>query len=122
MKLLFIAGPFTGDGKEETKRKNLKNAKDFAITLARHNIPFYCPHINYMELMLDEKLETSVKLFCKIDARIFDSLIDGVLALPGWEESVGAKAEIEKARKRNLAIFYPKDTDDLQEIIFWAKI
>ncbi len=41
--------------------------------------------------------------------------------MPKWEQSWGAKREVERAREKGMKIFYPKDPTDIEEIVAWAK-
>ena len=46
---------------------------------------------------------------------------DGLLAMPDWEKSRGARAEVNYAIDRGLTVFYPKDPADLTDVIAWAR-
>jgi hypothetical protein len=41
MKIIFIAGPFRGDGLKETKQKNIEIARKFVHEFIKNKIPFY---------------------------------------------------------------------------------
>ena len=52
MKIIFIAGPFRGDGSIETKKANVEVARKFARLFIENNIPFYSPHLNIDQEMI----------------------------------------------------------------------
>lgn len=119
MKIVFIAGPFNGDGTDEARRKNVEIAKQYANALARHSIGFYCPHIHTMQLMLSEGAPADDSFFRGLNKYYFDSACSGLLLLPGWETSGGAKKELAEAEKRGWPVFKPSSLNDIQNIIDW---
>ena len=44
MKIVFVAGPYTGDGKVETIERNIREAEKYQIALAEKQIGFFCAH------------------------------------------------------------------------------
>jgi hypothetical protein len=57
----------------------------------------------------------------ELDLEFVSKSANAILAIPGWETSRGARAEIEFAKSKGIPIFYPRSPDDLQKIISWAK-
>ena len=119
MKIVFIAGPYFGNGDKSKIQENIRNAERFQIALANAGIGFFCPHNNTEHFEL--KAVASEDFYRLLDMEFLARNDDAVMAIPGWETSSGAKAEIEFAKSRGLPIFYPQSPDDLGKIIEWAK-
>lgn len=121
MKIIFIAGPYTGDGTFESIERNIREAEKYQIALANKEIGFFCAH-NHTEHFSSKKGATAPEdFYYELDLQFLKRLADAVLAMPGWEQSWGAKREIEWAQKNNLPIFFPKSPDDIQDIVEWNK-
>lgn len=121
MKIVFIAGPYTGDGTFDSIERNIRTAEKYQIALANCQIGFFCPH-NHTEHFSGAKGATAPEQFYyDLDFAFLTRSTDAVLALPGWETSWGAKREIAWAREHGLKIFYPKDPTDIEDIVAWAK-
>lgn len=121
MKIVFIAGPYTGDGTVESVEKNIREAEKYQIALANSQIGFFCPH-NHTEHFSTKKGATAPEdFYYELDFEILKKAADAVLAIPGWENSWGAKREVEWAQKNGLSVFFPKDPKDIEDIVKWAK-
>lgn len=119
MKIIFIAGPYFGDGKVETIENNIRQAEKYQIALANKQIGFFCAH-NHTEHFSTKKGATAPEdFYYALDLEFLKRAADAVLAIPGWESSLGAKREIEWARKNSLPVFFPQSPDDIGEIIEW---
>ena len=44
MEIVFIAGPYTGDGTFESIERNIRAAEKFQIALANREVGFFCAH------------------------------------------------------------------------------
>ncbi|MDD3284614.1 MAG: DUF4406 domain-containing protein [Patescibacteria group bacterium] len=122
MKIVFIAGPLTTGWDKKDKNfvlYNIKKAESFQKALASHNIGFYCPHIHTSSRWDDDI--SNDEFYKTMNKRFLTDVSDSVLAMPGWEESRGAKDEVDYAIENNIPIFYPKFPDDINDIIVWAK-
>lgn len=119
MKIVYIAGPYFGDGKKETIEKNIREAEKYQIALANAGIGFFCSH-NHTE-HFQEKAKAPEQFYYDLDFHILKNTTDAVLSMPGWEKSKGAVNEIEWARSNKIPIFYPKNYNDMGEVLFWAK-
>jgi len=119
MKIIFIAGPYIGDGNKENIEKNIRYAEKYQIALANAGVGFFCPH-NHTE-HFEEKANASDEFYRELDREILKRACDGIMVVPGWEISEGTKLEIEFAKKNNIPLFFPKSPDDLSEIINWSK-
>jgi hypothetical protein len=118
MKLIFIAGPVRGDGMLESKSSNIENARmiirDFFI---KNNIPYYSPHLN-----IDQEVVALGREYDSFSWNVNAEMlkrVDALAVLPGWQDSVGTKQEIENATTAGKPVFYlPEDS---QKLIEWAK-
>ena len=119
MKIVFIAGPYFGDGKPETIQANIERAETYQVALANLGIGFFCPHNHTHRFEI--KAKQGEGFYRELDRDFIDRSADAVLAMPGWEASTGARSEIEFAKQKGLPIFYPKSQGDLDEVIAWAK-
>ena len=119
MKIVFIAGPYFGDGDSNKIEQNIREAEKYQIALANAGVGFFCAH-NHTE-HFEKKAKAPEDFYRKLDMLILQKAADAMIAIPGWERSKGARAEIEWAKKNNLKIFFPKSVEDLDEVINWAK-
>lgn len=114
MKIVYIAGPYFGDGKKETIEKNIREAEKYQVALANKRIGFFCSH-NHTE-HFQEKANAPEDFYYELDSHFLENIADAVIAIPGWENSNGAKKEVEWAEKNNIPVFYPKSPKNLKEI------
>lgn len=102
--LVYICSPFSGDVPGNTK-KAIRYSR-FAVD--SHAIPI-APHLLF-PLFMDEETERDLAMF-------MDMVILGrceELWVFGGTVSVGMKAEIDKAKRKNMTVRY--FTDDLKEV------
>ena len=118
-KIVFIAGPVTGDGSVGGMRDNIQEAELYATALANAGIGFYCPHLN-ARYVLDGSVPDGRAFFPRLHLKVLQ-LCDGAVFLPGWESSSGSRIEWDWAGEHALTRFYPLSPDDLGEIIAWAQ-
>lgn len=119
MKIVFIAGPYFGNGDRSKIRDNIRHAEKYQIALANAGMGFFCPH-NHTE-HFEIKAKAGEDFYRELDMVFLDKTADAILAIPGWETSSGSRAEIEYAKKKGLPVFFPKSPNDLKEIADWAK-
>jgi hypothetical protein len=122
MKIVYIAEPLTTgwDGKDrEHIARRIKDAETYGVVLANAGIGFFCPHA-HTAFHHEKGSVVPEDYYYELGGEFLKRSADAVLAMPGWENSVGAKFEVELGIKNNLPIFYPKSIDDLDEIIKWA--
>ena len=119
MKIVFIAGPYFGDGKKDNIERNIRNAEKYQIALANAQVGFFCAH-NHTE-HFQEKATAPEDFYKKMDIRILQEVGDAVLAIPGWESSSGAQAEVAWAKENSRPIFYVDSPENLEEVIKWAR-
>ena len=119
MKIIFIAGPYSGDGDRGEIERNIRQAEACQIALANAQVAFFCPH-NHTE-HFEEKAAAPEEFYKQMDMEILRRACDAVLAIPGWENSSGAVAEVEWAQANGRKVFFGKSHEDLEEVIRWAK-
>jgi len=98
--ILYIAGPYRGD-----VGSNIKLAREMAIKLWEAGHVAITPHLNTQNFEDDCILKNGEYIVgdLKILARC-----DGILMLPGWEDSEGARVERRYAHDRHIPIYnYP---------------
>lgn len=120
MKIIFIAGPYFGNGDRSMIHDNIRHAEKYQIALANAGLGFFCPH-NHTE-HFEAKASADENFYRQLDMIFLRKTADAVLAIPGWETSSGSRAEIEYAKKIGLPVFFPESPDDLYEVMAWAKM
>ncbi len=123
MKIVFISGPLTTgwDGKDrEFILNNILRAEKYQIALINAGVGVFCAHTHTS--MHHEKGSTAPEsYYYQLDMEFLKRSSDALLAMPGWEQSKGAKAEVEWAMAHNLPVFYPNSHTQIQKIVRWAK-
>lgn len=114
---MYIAGPYFGDGTKEIIEKNIRTAEKYQIALANQRIGFFCSH-NHTE-HFQEKAKAPEGFYYDLDFHILKNTADAILAIQGWENSRGARKEVEWAKQNNIPIFYLKSINDINEVIKW---
>lgn len=120
MKIIFIAGPLStgGDGSREYKAKNVEHAEKYTVALANAGIGFFCAH-SHTSLHHEKGSRAPEQFYYDLDFEFLKNVADAVLAIPGWEKSLGARREVEWARANGLPIFFPKSPENIKEVIAW---
>lgn len=121
MKIIFIAGPYNGDGTFESIERNIREAEKFQIALANNQVGFFCAHNHTAHFNSGKGATAPEEFYYNMDFQFLQRIADAVLAVPGWEKSYGARCEVEWAQKNNIPIFFPKSPSDINEIVQWAK-
>ena len=117
MKLIYIAGKYTDETYEEIE-ENILVARTAAIECILLGWFPITPHLNtaHFECSLPD---IPNEFYYKGDLQIMKLLrphYDAVLMLDNWRGSIGAKIELEMARKFGLTIFYGiENVPDLTE-------
>lgn len=122
MKIVFIAGPYYGDGKYETIEQNVQDAEKVAIALANRQVPFFCAHLHTRHF--EQKAAAPENFYHSLDRAILIRAADGILALPRWKESGGAQREIALADESEIPVFYLANLEDevvLNMVERWTK-
>jgi len=102
---IYIAGKYT-DADRKQIDKNVEKADQAAREIARRGHTPFCPHklTNYWENDPVLKFED----FLRIDKEWL-RLCDAVLMLDNWQESGGAREELEFASALGLRVFWSVD-------------
>lgn len=99
MKVIYIAGKYRGPTPWAVEQ-NIRAAEDVAAKVIRAGHMPLTPHKNtaHMEGLADDAffLEGTMELLRRCDA---------VLCVSNWRDSVGARAEVEEARRLGLPVF-----------------
>ena len=119
MKIAYISAPFIGDGTRESIKKNIEEARKYAVALASKKVGVFCPNIYDLDPNISDLTERQ-RYFYELHSEFLINS-KALIAIPGWEESFGAKHEIQLAEVLGLPIFYPKSVsdEDLKELIDW---
>jgi len=121
MKIIFISGPYFGDGKWETIERNIREAEKYQIALINKGIGAFCAH-NHTEHFGSKGVNQPEEFYHELDMEFLKRACDAVVAIPGWKNSRGAVKEIDWAEKNNIKIFYLKSPEKIEEIIDWIEI
>ena len=119
MKIVFIAGPYFGDGDRSKIQGNIRHAELYQIALANAGVGFFCPH-NHTE-HFEIKATANEDFYRALDMVFLQKIADAVMAIPGWKNSSGSRAEIAFAKQKGIPLFFPTSPDDLGEVVAWAK-
>lgn len=118
LNIVFIAGPYFGDGREETIEANIREAEKYAVALANRGIGFFCPHLHTQHFGI--KAQAGEPFYHRLD---FQHLVrsDAALFTPRWSSSSGAKREEAWAKWRQMPTFFPTSPGDLEAIVEWNR-
>ena len=106
MKVIYVAGPFRAENAWEIEQ-NIRRAETLALEVWRAGFAAICPHTNtrfFQGAAPDE-------VWLQGDISILNCC-DGIIMVPGWETSKGAKAEEYNAKYNKIPRFY-----DINELI-----
>lgn len=96
--LVYVAGPYRSDT-EWGVIQNIRNAEFWALELWTLGIPAICPHKNTAGF--GGACDDTVWLAGDLEMM---RRCDAVYAIPGWEDSAGATAEVIEAHAINLPV------------------
>lgn len=115
MKVIYICGPIRNDNAEIQKR-NIGKGILAAKAIWQAGGGAICPHMNaYFDAPANDNPASEQTKALEADLALIGRC-DAILALPGWQRSVGASAEVCFARGEGIKIF-----DDLKEAVEWVK-
>ena len=113
MVLVYIAGCYNSKDGYNGIEKNIREAEKYAIELANNNIAFICPHLNSNHF--EVKAKANEDFYYKQDIELL-KCCNIMIVIPGWENSVGVKNEIEYAKNHDIQIFYVESVNDIKKI------
>lgn len=105
--LIYIAGPYTADTNQE-RDNNVHRARKVASNIWEAGHAAICPHLNNYDMeydFIDKSWQEIFACFLVGDFEII-SRCDGIIMLPGWEDSKGACAEFIFAKWLGLPIHF----------------
>ena len=105
IEILFLAGAYMSSDPNEI-RQNIQLAEQHSIELWNRGYKVFSPHLNTRNFEVKAKAEEAA--YKELDMRMLHCC-DAVFALPNWQSSTGAKAEIEEAKRLGKPIFYSLD-------------
>lgn len=100
MKVIYVSGRYRGKSETEVF-ENIVKARGVAVKLWRDGWAVICPHTN--SLFMGTRLGD--KAFIEGDLEIVKRC-DAIYMLRGWEQSRGAKRELEIAIETGLKVYY----------------
>jgi len=100
---VYIAGPYRADNSDMVDI-NIARARSAMVRLMEAGYAPFCPHTmtgkmerDYPEIAEDVYLDIDIDWMLAADA---------LLAIDGWQDSEGTKAEIEIAEDNDIPVFY----------------
>jgi hypothetical protein len=125
MKRIYIAGAITPVGKNHPVLEYLTNKRRgirATVEVLRRGYSVFCPFTDddyWMVLMEGEEIPP--KMIYQASLSMLE-VCDGVLVIPGWEDSMGTKKEMERAREINIPVFFSLDDLDsyFREVERWT--
>lgn len=106
--LLYVAGPYRGDVTE-----NIAKARAVGIEIWKAGHVAIVPHLNTAHFEEDSNLKDDVFLNGDIDIL---RRCDGIVLVPGWEESEGANSELMYAKYLDMPIWIYPEIPQLQPV------
>ena len=73
MKIVFIAGPYIGDGTYESIEKNIRKAEKYQIALASQRIGFFCSH-NHTEHLGEKGADAPEQFYYELDLHFLKNI------------------------------------------------
>lgn len=114
MKIVYIAGPYIGDGSYNNIEKNIVKAEKYAIYLANKGVGFFCPHLNSRHFEIKSK--ASEEFYVKLDIQILKKC-DVLMVIPEWRKSKGVRKEIKIANDNCIPIYFVKSEFIINDMI-----
>lgn len=95
---IFIAGPYAVKGRQEADdyagiETNIQQARTAAIFLARHDIPYFCPHLNSAHMEVDAQ-DVPREFWLRLDLTIL-RYATGIWLLEGGCRSLALQKALE---------------------------
>ena len=107
---IYIAGPITPQGKNEHPGiefiTNIRRGIRVTVDVLQRGYAVFCPFLDYQYLLVLEEGEVLDTQLFRDSSMAYLEASDAVLAVHGWENSSGTKAEIERARLLKIPIFF----------------
>ena len=109
MKRIYVAGPYSADNVIDVLR-NIRNGIEASQQVFMQGYAPFCPWLDYHFVLMDFGDALTLDDFYQYSMAWLD-VSDGLLVLPGYETSKGTLAEIKRAERLNIPVYY--DIDDV---------
>lgn len=113
-KIVFVAGPYRGNGSVEAKRKNIAVARKNLCRLIEAEVPYYSPHLNLSQETIEFGGKTET--YAIGTHNLFLERCDVLAVLPGWQDSSGTRDEVENANKRGMPVVFLEEDDAIESL------
>lgn len=110
MKRLYIAGPYSADNVIDVLDNMRRGMRTGTEALLQGWAPFVPWHDFHFQLMLRGDEALTVDDYYRYSLAWLE-VSDAMLVLPGWENSKGTLAEIERAKKIGMPIYFSEGED-----------
>jgi hypothetical protein len=104
MRKVYVAGPISAND-PITLFGNEKNGIDTSAWLLLQGFAVFCPHLDF-QYLLGVYGKDITKELLQANSMAFVECCDAMLVLPGWGNSIGASAEIERAIDLGIPIYF----------------
>jgi Domain of unknown function (DUF4406) len=114
LRIVYLAGRYNGNTLAEVAH-NIDEARKVALELAKRRIPFLCTILQtaHFDSLLSERdpgygywIQCSLEVVKRCDA---------IFLIPSWQQSNGARKEVESARAHGLPVF-----QDIEMLTDWV--
>lgn len=127
MKLVYLAGPYSGPTHDyksyETISYNISMARSVAIECAKHQVAYYCPHLNSAHFEISVP-DLPVEYWYNMDLRIANAC-DGLLLFGAWRSSRGAVGELQHFQDAGKPVFEYREVDlefpGFMKMVEWSR-
>jgi hypothetical protein len=110
LRRVYVAGSITPRGNHSHPgiefMSNIRKGIRASVDVIQKGYAVFCPFLDYQYLLVLEDDETLEPSHFYESSMAYLEVSDAVLVLPGWENSSGTKAEIERARLLKIPIFF----------------
>jgi len=108
---IYVAGPYSADTVLEVC-KNIRRGRELVQQIEEAGFAPYDPWADF-----DRRVQYGASLeSCYATARAWLEVADAVALVDGWESSVGACAEVERAREVGIPVF-----ENWGALMLWAE-
>lgn len=119
-KIIYLAGPLRHPSVTLVSKTHIERAKFWAEVLWNLGAVVISPHLNSGELFGRIPESHVMNGYLELIDRV-----DGLVILPEWQDSEGTRAEISRARSRNIPFFFLPDpmiersNNDVYHLVRW---
>jgi dienelactone hydrolase len=106
MQVLYIAGPYRSKEGIWGVAQNIEKARRIARKYWLAGYAVICPHAN--TAFMDSSDGATDEMFLAGDIEMLGRC-NGIVMVPGWEQSAGARAEHDKAKGWGMQVIYEED-------------